>query len=158
MYDYMETHTTNINDLPIVDTTLPESKDLPETQLNSQANHVIDENRLPVEMSKTIEPPKKVRFNEIEEDLEKTRTNQQHFVFQETHKIVILASLLFFVFYQGKVKNYILNILVVIFGKYIKSEVGAISKLGILFYSLFYCLTLFTIVSTIDISSFNLSF
>ena len=50
-------NTTNINELPI-DTTPPENRQLPESQLNSSMNHMIDPT------VRIDEGPKRVQFQE----------------------------------------------------------------------------------------------
>jgi len=144
-------NTTNINDLPI-DTNAPNTYDLPENQIRT--NREIDENVL-------IPETKKVRF---EDPRPRQAQNQSKhgsnsgYELKEKHKIIILAILFFVIFSDLKVKNYLVSILVVIFGDFIRITGGGISKVGLLFYSLLYGLALLITVSLIDLSSFNLAF
>jgi len=144
-------NTTNINDLPI-DTNAPNTYDLPENQIRT--NREIDENVL-------IPETKKVRFEDP-----RPRQAQNHskndsnsgYELKEKHKIIILAILFFVIFSDLKVKTYLVSILVVIFGDFIRITGGGISKVGLLFYSLLYGLALLITVTLIDLSSFNLAF
>jgi hypothetical protein len=139
-------NTTNINDLP-VDTNAPSSYDLPENQLRN--NRPIDENVV-------IQETKKVRF----EDPPRMKTSNQSssYELKEKHKIIILSILFFIIFSDVKVKAYLVSILVVIFGDFIRITGGGISKVGLVFYSLLYGLALLITVSLIDLSAFKLAF
>ena len=70
---------------------------------------------------------------------------------------IIIRTVLFFVFQDQKVRTYILNILCQIFGQFLKTNMGNISKIGILFYSLVFGLLMYVITKIVDINSFNLS-
>ena len=59
--------------------------------------------------------------------------------------------------FDPKVKKYLMNILVQIFGSFVKTEHGNFTQIGILIYALFFGSTLLSIVKTVDISSFHLS-
>jgi hypothetical protein len=137
-------NTTNINDLPI-DTNAPNTYDLPENQLRH--NRAPDENVI-------IQETKKVRF----EDPPRKQTQSQGYDLKEKHKIIILAILFFMIFSDIKVKAYLVSILVVIFGDFIRITGGGISKIGLGIYSLLYGLALLITVSLIDLSSFKLAF
>jgi hypothetical protein len=134
-------NTTNINELPI-DSTPPENRQLPESQLNSSVNRVIDPN------VRIDEGPKRVQFQEVK--VNKTK----NFELKETHKVIILASILFIFFSDSKVKAYVMNILETIFGKIFKTG----DKLGLVFYSMVFGSALLACVSFIDLSSINLAF
>ena len=134
-------NTTNINELPI-DSTPPENRQLPESQLNSAVNRVIDPN------VRIDEGPKRVQFQEVKINKKK------NFELKETHKVILLASILFIFFSDSKVKAYVMNILETIFGKFIKTG----SKLGLVFYSIVFGSALLACVSFIDLSSINLAF
>ena len=56
-----------------------------------------------------------------------------------------------------KIKKYLLNILVQVFGSFLKNEHNNMSQIGMLFYTLFYGLIMTIIVKTVDISSFHLA-
>jgi hypothetical protein len=143
-------NTTNINDLPI-DTNAPNTYDLPENQIRT--NREIDENVL-------IPETKKVRFEDPRPRQVQNSKNDSNsgYELKEKHKIIILAILFFVIFSDLKVKNYLVSILVVIFGDFIRITGGGISKVGLLFYSLLYGISLLITVSLIDLSSFNLAF
>ena len=136
-------NTTNINELPI-DTTPPENRQLPESQLNSSVNRVIDPN------VRIDEGPKRVQFQEVNVNVNKNK----NFELKETHKVIILASILFIFFSDSKVKAYVMNILETIFGKIFKTG----DKLGLLLYSMVFGTALLACVSFIDLSSINLAF
>ena len=139
-------NTTNINDLPI-DTNAPNSYDLPENQLRN--NRAPDENVV-------IQETKKVRFEDTTRP--KHVPSQSGYELKEKHKIIILAILFFIIFSDIKVKTYLVSILVVIFGDFIRITGGGISKVGLLFYSLLYGIALLITVTLIDLSSFKLAF
>ena len=136
-------NTTNINELPI-DTTPPENRQLPESQLNSSMNRVIDPN------VRIDEGPKRVQFQETHSHINK----KKNFELKETHKIILLASLLFIFFSDSKVKAYVMNILETIFGKFLKTS----NKIGVIIYSMVFGTALLACVSFIDLSSINLAF
>ena len=139
-------NTTNINDLPI-DTNAPNTYDLPENQLRN--NRAPDENVL-------IQETKKVRFEDTTRP--KPPSQSSGYDLKEKHKIIILAILFFIIFSDIKVKTYLVSILVVIFGDFIRITGGGISKVGLLFYSLLYGIALLITVTLIDLSSFKLAF
>jgi hypothetical protein len=140
-------NTTNINDLPI-DTNPPNSYELPENQLRN--NRAIDENVV-------IQETKKVRFEDPSRHTSKQVPPSGHEV-KEKHKIIILAILFFIIFSDVKVKAYLVSILVVIFGDFIRITGGGISKIGLVFYSLLYGLALLITVTVIDVSAIKLAF
>jgi hypothetical protein len=69
----------------------------------------------------------------------------------DTHKIIVLATILFLFFSDNKVRNYVMTILVVIFGDMLKTQAGGISKIGLVAYSVVYGLSLFVLVNLIEI-------
>jgi hypothetical protein len=140
-------NTTNINDLPI-DTNPPNSYELPENQLRN--NRAIDENVV-------IQETKKVRFEDPTRPIPKQVATSGYEV-KEKHKIIILAILFFIIFSDVKVKAYLVSILVVIFGDFIRITGGGISKIGLVFYSLLYGLALLITVTVIDVSAIKLAF
>jgi hypothetical protein len=131
----MDQYTTNINDLPI-DNNPPENRDFPEKEIQYAPRVNIQEN---------IE--KKVSFQEKIQHVDKTTL----YDLKESNKIIILASLIFLLFSDSKVKNYILNILIGIFGENLKTTNGGVSKLGLAFYASVYGLVLYVMVNIIDI-------
>jgi hypothetical protein len=130
----MDQNTTNINDLP-VDPNPPDNRELPENQINLNRTREIEE------------PPKKVVHFE-----EKKIEKKQLYEISDTHKVIVLASLFFLLFSDIKVKSYILNILITIFGSSLKTSTGSISKIGLFIYSIVYALSLYTLVNVIDIA------
>ena len=136
-------NTTNINELPM-ETTPPENRNLPEGQINSSVNRMIDPNAV-------LREEKHVKFQEIPVKKEK------NFVLNDTHKVIILATILFLLFSDPKVKSYIMNILEVIFGKFLKSPTGT-TKIGLAFYASVFGTALFLCVSFIDLSSIKMAF
>lgn len=138
-------NTTNINELPI-DTNPPDNRDLPEQQINSTMSRMIDPS------IKIDDGPKRVRFQE-DPIINKTKG----FELKDTHKVIILSMILFLLFSDNKVKNYIMNILEVIFGKFLKSPTGTNTKIGLVFYSVVFGLSLFLCITFIDISSIKMA-
>lgn len=134
----METHTTNINDLPIDNE--ESDYELPEQHLKSSMKHVIDPE---IKQYKKEE----VRFNNVE-----IRTIKDKKL-RDIDKMILIATLLFIVFNEPFVKNYLLNILTVIFGTFIKNPNGTTSKYGLILYGLFYGLFIYVLTLIIDIPS-----
>jgi hypothetical protein len=133
-------NTTNINDLP-VDNNPPSSMELPEQNIRQNP---------PMDNTVYLEPEtkKRVRFSSAPEKTSQT--------IQEKHKIILLATLFFLLFSDTKVKNYLMNILVVIFGEALRSSGGGTSKIGLVTYSLLFGLILFVSVTFIDLSSLSI--
>ena len=137
-------NTTNINELPI-ESTPPENRNLPEGQINSSINRMIDPTLRQEE--------KHVRFQEVPQS-----NLNKRFELKDTHKVIILATILFLLFSDPKVKAYIMNILEVIFGKFLKSQTGGITKIGLAFYASVFGTALLLCVSFIDLSAFKMAF
>jgi hypothetical protein len=141
-------NTTNINELP-ADSTPPENRNLPEGEINSSINRMIDPN------SRQIEE-RHVRFQQgpdINSNLKK------NFELKDSHKIIILATILFLLFSDPKVKAYIMNILEVIFGKFLRTQTGTgTTKIGLAFYASVFGTALLLCVSFIDLSAFKFNF
>jgi hypothetical protein len=133
-------NTTNINDLPI-DNTPPASLELPEQSIQQHP---------PLDPSVYQEPEtkKRVRFSPLPE--------QNGYTLQEKHKIILLAVVFFLLFSDTKVKIYFMNILVVIFGESLRTSGGGTSKMGLVAYSILFGITLFGVVSVIDLSALTL--
>jgi hypothetical protein len=140
-------NTTNINELPL-ESTPPENRNLPEGQLNSSVNRMIDPN------TSLRHEDKHVRFQEPQYQ---PKLNKR-FELKDTHKVIILASILFLLFSDPKVKAYVMNILEVIFGKFLKLPTGGTSKIGLAFYASVFGTALLLCVSFIDLSAFKLTF
>jgi len=136
-------NTTNINDLPL-DTNPPNSYELPENEIRT--NRPIDDEVI-------IPETRRVRFEDPKRD-----PPSSNYELKENHKVIILAILFFIIFSDIKIKNYLVSILVVIFGDFIRITGGGISKIGLVIYSLVYGLALFITISLIDLSSFKLAF
>ena len=134
-------NTTNINDLPI-DNNPPSSMELPEQTLRQMQPDP--------DASVHIEPDskKRVRFSPSPE--------KSGYTLQEKHKIILLAGVLFLLFSDIKVKIYFMNILVVIFGDALRTSGGGTSKIGLVAYSLLFVLTLFIVISLIDVSALSM--
>ena len=130
----MDQNTTNINELPI-DQNPPENRDLPEQHINS-VNRIMEE----------PEQEKRVHFKEPPKPSKTTLYDVS-----ETNKVIILASIFFLLFSDGKVRNYIMGILLVIFGDSLKTQAGGMSKIGLVFYSVVYGLSLFLLIFLVDI-------
>ena len=147
--------TTNISDLPIMQPPITNNKEevLQNTTLSTQ-QHQLDNRVVAPQKQETLNQKpekKKVTFKEPSKKAES-------FVLSLEHKIIILSTFFFFVFMDTQFKKYILNILVQIFGSFLKSEHGHMTKMGMFVYSLFYGSILLTIVTCIDITSFHLEF
>lgn len=131
----MDQYTTNINDLPI-DTNPPENRDFPEKDIQYAP---------PSNFQQPVE--KKVSFQEAIPHVDKTTL----YDLKESNKIIILASLIFLLFSDSKVKNYVLNVLIGIFGENLKTTSGGVSKLGLVFYATVYGLVLYVMMNVIEI-------
>ena len=134
-------NTTNINDLPI-DNNPPSSMELPEQNLHEPVRPD------PSVYEHEMETKKRVRFSPLPE--------KSGYTLKEKHKIVILAMVFFLLFSDIKVKIYFMNILVVIFGDTLRTSGGGTSKLGLIAYTLLFGITLFVVVSMIDLSALSL--
>ena len=135
-------NTTNINELPI-ESNPPENRNLPEGQINSAVNRIIDPSLRTEE--------KHVRFQEVQSVKEK------QFELKDNHKIIILSTILFLLFSDTKVKSYIMDILEVIFGKFLKTQTGVTTKIGLAFYAVVFGISLLLCISLIDLSAIKLA-
>lgn len=153
----MDSDTTSINELPIITSMPPNNanEEMEKINLTTERN-MIDRESLNVVQENT---PKKVRFEDEspkEEEIENF-TPEKSYELSVQFKVVILATLLFFFFIDPKIKKYLLNILVQIFGGFLKNEHNNMSQIGIVVYSMFYGLIMTVIVKSVDISSFHLA-
>ena len=153
----MDGDTTSINELPII-TSLPPNdanEEMEKINLTTERN-MIDRETLNIAQEKN---EKRVHFeDEVSKSEEKeTIQPEQKYDLSIQFKIIILATLLFFFFMDPKIKKYLLNILVQVFGSFLKTEHNNMSQIGMLFYTLFYGLIMTIIVKTVDISSFHLA-
>ena len=105
-------NTTNINDLPVE----PDYVEMPQMPQMTQMSQP--------------EERKKVRFTLPEKSI------------FEKHYVLILASLFFLFFSDTKVKIYFMNILVVIFGDSLRTTGGGSTKVGQVFYTALFGVTL----------------
>ena len=135
----MDQNTTNINELPI-ENNPPENREMPLDIPNINDRNNVMHNE---------EPNKKVRFDNVEHVQHVAKNSLYNF--SEQNKIIIFASTLFLLFNDIKVKNYIMTLLVTIFGGTLKLQSGGISKIGLLAYSIIYGLSLFILVNGIEI-------
>ena len=158
----MDIDTTNIDELPV-------RNNIPVNNDNNEIveNMPITSNNITLDSKIQINEPtnKQVKFNEKVEELtyetpksKKTKNTNDNLGLTIEYKIIFLSTILFFIFMDKKFKIYIVNILAQIFGSYLKNDMGNISNIGIVFYSLFYATVLFGCVKLIDISSIKLSF
>lgn len=152
--------TTNISDLPIIPNNPPNNSEELMENMNLNKNNVMIDNKVlqPKELNK-----KNVTFNENvqydteqKQKLKQNKTIQQGFHFKIEYKVIIFATFLFFIFNDIKFRKYILNILVQIFGSFLKTETNQMTLLGMLFYSIFYGLILLLLVTFIDLTSLQL--
>lgn len=149
-------NTTSINDLPPPDINLPVNYDLPEQQIRHSMRE-IDEN-IPIQI-----PPRQLMKPEDNNDTKPVKSilkdsRQNNEKLKDIHKVIILATIYFMLFTDIKVRTYIINILVVIFGDFLRTSGGGTSKMGWIFYSFVFGLVLLITVSVIDISSYSLPY
>ena len=156
----MDIDTTSINELPIANTAPQDGEaSMNQNGQTSTAQIMIDPQttqipQYPESQEKHVHFPDDVatKNNEL---ASKTPSNMDISI---EIKIIMLASVMFFLFMDPKIKKYILNILVQVFGQYLKTEHGNFTQIGILVYSIFFGVILMGVVKSIDISSFHLSF
>jgi len=150
--------TTNISDLPIIPNNNVKNND--EVIQNLNLTTAQRQQDLQSVTEKVIEE-KRVRFTDEtgNKDQEPHTTSKNiGFTLRLEHKVIILATFFFFVFMDVKFKKYILNIMVPIFGNYLKTETNQMNLFGMFMYSLFYASILLGCVSLIDLTSFHLAF
>jgi hypothetical protein len=132
----MDQNTTNINELPI-DPNPPENRDLPENIVHN--------------LDRTIDVPEKhVTFNKEDTTIDHNETNSLYEI-TDVNKVMILATLFFLLFSDGKVRSYIMSLLIIIFGNTLKSASGGMSKIGLIMYSSVYGLSLFLVFYLIEV-------
>ncbi len=141
---------TNIMDLPI-DNNIPDNFDLPEKNINYTHRGIDDSIKIPIETSRE----KQVRFSPTTKDI---ISNPPVDGLKDIHKVIILSTVFFLLFSDTKVKSYLINILVVIFGDFLRTSGGGTTKVGLVFYAILYGITLFIITSFIDISALKFAF
>ncbi len=154
----VEPDTTNISDLPIMPTQQTSNDETMQNMPLSTGTIQQDSETI---IEKELQE-KRVRFSENMEEESSYHAppmeKSYEWILSLEHKIILLATFAFFVFMDPKFKKYILNILVQIFGSFLRTETGLMSKLGMFVYALFYGLLLFVCVSFIDFTSFHLAF
>jgi hypothetical protein len=136
----MDQYTTNINDLPI-DNNPPENRELPENDINHN-DRMINPN-VNVNVEKKVTFQEKIKIPHIDKST--------LYDLKESNKIIILASLIFLLFSDSKIKNYILNVLIGIFGENLKTTSGGVSKFGLMCYATVYGLILFITLNIIEL-------
>ena len=120
---------------------IPQNTELPEQAMNSSSSYTLDKEikELPQQQRVSFHPNVDVTPNE--------RQNNH------IYKSVIIATLMFILFNEPFIRNYIMNILVVIFGNSLKTETGTTSKIGNVSYGIFFGLVLYGLSLVIDIPS-----
>ena len=137
----MDQNTTNINELPI-EQNPPENREMPVDMVQT-----IDRT-----IEREEEPAKRVQFDDNVQPSYSNKINKQTlYDLSETNKLIILSTLIFLLFNDGKVKNYIISVLFVFFGDVIKTQSGGVSKSGLIAYSLVFGLSLYIIINVVDI-------
>lgn len=150
--------TTNISDLPIVPNNNVKNND--EVIQNLNLTTAQRQQDLQSVTEKVLEE-KRVRFtDETTNEYQEANKSSKNigFTLRLEHKVIILATFFFFVFMDVKFKKYILNIMVPIFGNYLKTETNQMNLIGMFMYSLFYASVLLGCVSLIDLTSFHFAF
>ena len=149
--------TTNISELPI-------KSNMPSKGQEEISNQIdIRESKLSMDsgINNDVVTKKNVRFTENEEeeeaDFSSDVLNKQNGISNE-FKLILLASVIFFIFIDNKFKKYIIDILTQIFGSFLKTETGGTSKIGNIFYSMTFGILLYIFTRVIDITSLQLSF
>jgi hypothetical protein len=132
----MDQNTTNINELPM-DPNPPDNRDLPENLVHN--------------LDRTIEVPEKHVTFDPKPPTINNKTTTTLYEISDVNKVIILATLFFLLFSDGKVRSYIMSILVVIFGNTLKSASGGMSKIGLVMYSSVFGLALVVVIYLVDI-------
>jgi hypothetical protein len=150
----MEDSTTSIDDLP-VDSNMPYDYDMPES-----AVHSVNHRNMDPEVYIPQAHKRHVTFQEEEDrdDHEYVPKKNNFDFISDQNKVILAATMLFILFGEVKVKGYILNILTVIFGQFIRNMNGGMSQVGLLLYGLVYGLTLWVIFTILDVSALKLAF
>ena len=160
-------HSTSINELPIDNAQIPDGSNdsnAPENNrgANTTSNIQLDPSIIPnnaTDYGASMEKQVHIREdkNRIHQ-FSKNDTVEETFVLSDDMKIIILSTIIFFIFYDVKVRNYIMNVLCQVFGSFLKTDLGNISRIGTIFYSLTFGLTILMIVKVVDIKKLNLNF
>lgn len=149
--------TTNISELPIKTSMPNKNQDEMSDQIDIRESKITMDPGIHSErLSK-----KNVRFSDQEpsEDPEIPHSGSSTTslgISNET-KLILLASVIFFIFIDNKFKKYIVNILTQIFGSFLKTETGGTSKIGNVFYAMTFGLVLYIFTRFVDITSLQLA-
>jgi len=151
--------TTNISELPIKSNIPTINSSEMEDKIQPSPNQfTIDENVLHATPKKGVrfedEQPHNVELNQNKQ----IKKEKDIFTISNELKLIALASLLFFIFIDNKFKIYIINILMQVFGSFVKTETGGTSKIGNLFYSITFGLVLYLFTSFIDYTTLQFDF
>lgn len=150
--------TTNISDLPIITNNSGKNNE----EIIQNLNLTTEQRQQDLNsVTEKILEEKRVRFNDdMNESVkeEKIPSKNTGFTLRLEHKVIILATFFFFIFMDVKFKKYILNIMIPIFGNYLRTETNQMNAIGMFMYSLFYASILLGCVSLIDLTSFHLAF
>lgn len=149
--------TTNISELPI-------KSNIPHKEQDEISNQIdIGESKISMDsgIHNNIVTKKSVQFSENDQPKEDRFSshvsNQQSGISNEL-KLILLASVIFFIFIDNKFKKYIIDILTQIFGSFLKTETGGTSKIGNIFYSMTFGVILYIFTRLVDITSLQLLF
>ena len=156
----MDIDTTNISELPIsknMNQGIDHEEALNQAELHAD-NIMMDEHSvIHKKNDKTVRFSEDVDYDDTPmvtpNDINREKIKSQNYDLRLETKIIFLASLTFFVMMDNKVKKYFLNILVQIFGTFLKTEHGGMTQLGMFVYTLLYGLILYVSVSTIDLGA-----
>lgn len=150
--------TTQISELPI-------KPNIPHIE-QSERSEQIDIRESSLSMDSGIHnnnqvPAKKVHFSKSDDDKvieEDFTSNMSKPDVSYELKLILLASIIFFIFIDIKFKKYIIDILVQIFGSFLKNETGGTSKTGNIFYAITFGLTVYIFTRFVDMTSLQFSF
>lgn len=148
--------TTNISELPIK-TSLPnKSQDEMSNQVDIRESKITMDPGIHSETSQ-----KNVRFSDQEPskdpEISPSGSSSNSMGIANETKLILLASVIFFIFIDTKFKKYIVNILTQIFGSFLKTETGGTSKIGNVFYAMTFGLVLYVFTRFVDITSLQLA-
>lgn len=151
--------TTNISELPIKSNIPTINSSEMEDKIQPSPNQfTIDENVLHATTKKGVrfedEQPPNLELNQKKQ----IKKEKDIFTISNELKLIALASLLFFIFIDNKFKIYIINILMQVFGTFVKTETGGTSKIGNLLYSITFGLVLYLFTSFVDYTTLQFDF
>lgn len=156
----MDIDSTNISELPIIKNM---NQDLNHEEMMNQVNLSSENIVIDKESIINKKKEKNVSFNdEIDfddtpkispNDIHREKLKSKNYDIKLETKIIFLAAITFFVMMDNKVKKYFMNILVQIFGSFLKTEHGTMTQIGLFTYTLLYGLILYISVMTIDLGA-----